>query len=188
MKTSMAAVLMTAMFLGSGCSHAKNNSEDTSSMIDMKNAKDWCAGRYTIKLPQNTKFFNGADTFNSFEITSKIGATVSDLNQAYERNRKYFSRPISTIIIDNPAKKIGNKTVRIFSAKAGTIKGAPLDLMAYVLDRNVLFTIKIPYMPEKKDLVFSELDHIITGLTARDNNTVPKESGVCITNGFIKVY
>ncbi len=186
MKTSLKLVMLTALIFGSGCSHAKNGSESANIMIDMKNAKDWCAGRYTIKIPSTAQSFAGGDKFNSFLIKSKLGANASDLNKAYELIVKEYTNSISKIDLNPPEKKVGSKTVRIFAAKGGTIKGAPSDLYAFILDRNVLFTLNIPYMPDKKQIVLDELDFIISGLSARNSNVIPKEKGVCITNGFIK--
>ncbi|WP_411691565.1 T6SS immunity protein Tli4 family protein [Acinetobacter gandensis] len=186
MKTIIKLALMTSMFIGTGCSHTNNNSKGFSPMVDLKSAKSFCAGRYTIQLPNNAVQFGGGDKYNSFLITSKTGSSVADLNAEYASVKRYFSGKVSTIILDTELKKVGSKSVRIFSGIPGTIEGAPLQLKFWVLDRNTLFKFEIPYMPEKKDLVFDEMNKIIANISARNNDTVPSERGVCILNGFIK--
>lgn len=179
-------VMLTALFLISGYSFANKNSEGSTPMIDLDNTKDWCAGRYTFKLPINSKLNNGADRYNSFTIKSKEGATISDLNNAYATIRGDYTNSVSKIILDNPEKRVGNKITRLFVGKTGTFDGVPNHLYAFILDRNILFTFEIPFMPEKQALVYSEMDKILQSIQARDNNTIPDERGVCITNGFIK--
>lgn len=186
MKTSIKLALMASMFISAGCSHANNNSEGSSSMVDLKNSKSFCAGRYTIQLPKNAVQFGGGDKYNSFQITSKTGSSVADLNAEYAAVKKYFSGNVSQITLDTELKKVGSKSVRIFSGKPGTIKNAPLQLKFWVLDRNTLFKFEIPYMLDKKEIVFDEMNKIIANISARNNNTIPNEKGICILNGFIK--
>ena len=61
-----------------------------------------------------------------------------------------------------------------------------MDLFGFVLDRGTLFKIEISYVKENKDLVTDELHRIINALSARSINSIPKEKGICITNGFIQ--
>ena len=187
MKISIKLALLTAMFIGTGCSHANNTvSKGVSSMVDLSNAKNGCAGRYTIQLPKNAVQFGGGDIFNSFEINSVTGSSVDALNAEFDSQKEYFSHGVSTITVESPLKKMGSKSYRIFSGKPGTVEGAPLLLKFWVLDQSVLFTFEIPYMPEMKDVVFKEMDMIIANLSARNNNSVPTSKGICILNGFIK--
>lgn len=186
MKTSINALFLTTMFLISGCSHGDNKLEGPNVIVDLKNAKDWCAGRYTLKLPAGTALSIGSDSYHSFEIKSETGASIGTFDSAHKAILQDYSSSVSTIILDGPEKKIGNKTTRIFDAKAGRIKGAPLRLHGLLLDRGVLFNIYISYDADKKDVVYSEMDRLLNNLSARSNNTIPKDKGVCIYNGFIK--
>ncbi len=186
MKTIVKLALMTSMFISASYSHANNNSKVFSPMVDLKNAKSFCAGRYTIQLPKNVEQIAGGDIFNSFQIKSKTGSSVAELNAEYASLKDYFTSKVSKITLDTELKIFVSKSVRIFSGKAGTIEGAPLQLHFWVLDRNTLFKFEIPYMPEKKGLVFDEMNKIIANISARNNDTVPSEKGVCILNGFIK--
>lgn len=187
MKATMKVAVFTAVFLGTGCSHADNNLKSPNSMSEMKNAKSWCAGRYTIKLPSTAKIMTSYDDFNSFTIKSRTGTSIKDFNDAfnYQLNR-YTKSSVSAVLMDSGDRKVGSKTYRILAVRAGTIKNAPLQLFAFVFDRNVLFSIELPYKADKKDIVFDELNYLIAGLSSRNSNTIPSQKGVCIANGFIK--
>ncbi|MDN5488865.1 MAG: hypothetical protein L0G93_09610 [Acinetobacter sp.] len=186
MKTRLKIALISTVFLISSCTYANNNKEDSNSMLDLNNTKDWCSGRYTFKLPQSAILSGGGDNFHSFKITSKVNATQADLDMAYKNLLKEHSSPVTKIILDSPQKKIGNKIIKVFSGKLGTAERGALDAYGFALDKGVLFSLKLTYSLSKKDIVFSELNEILVNLTARNNNQIPKEAGICIANGFIK--
>lgn len=187
MNVNVRAVLFSAVVLVSGCSQAKNV-EETNSMLDLKNTKDWCVGRYTFKLPKNAVLKSGTDFYNSFQITSYTNANTDKLNKEYTDaiNEYNANTRLRKLIFELPTKVSGSKTVKIFSGKFGSNPISPMDLFGFVLDRGTLFKIKISYVNEKKDLVTSELNRIVNGISARSNNSIPKEKGICIANGFIQ--
>lgn len=187
MNTNIKAVLCSAFFLVSGCSHAKNI-EESNSMLDLNNTKDWCVGRYAFKLPKNAVLKSGTDFYNSFKITSYTNANTDKLNKEYTDAIKEYNANtrVRKLIFELPTKVSGPKTIRIFSGKFGSNPISPMDLFGFVLDRGTLFKIEISYVNEKKDLVASELNRIVNALSARSNNSIPKEKGVCIANGFIQ--
>ena len=187
MNTNFKAVLFSAAVLVSGCSQAKNV-EESNSMLDLKNTKDWCVGRYTFKLPKNAVLTGGTDFYNSFQITSYANANTAKLNYEYTDaiNEYNANTKVRKLIFELPTKVSGSKTIKIFSGKFGSNPISPMDLFGFVLDRGTLFKIEISYVNENKDLVTDELNRIINALSVRSNNSIPKEKGVCITNGFIQ--
>ena len=186
MNTNIKAVLFSAIFLVSGCSQAKNI-EESNSMLDLKNTKDWCVGRYAFKLPKNAVLTGGTDFYNSFQIKSYTNADVSKLNSEYKNAFERYSGNLGVrkVVFELPSKKLGTKDIKVFSGKLGSYPKGPMDLFGFVLDRGTLFKIEISYVMENKDLVTDELNRIINALSARSNNSIPKEKGICITNGFI---
>ena len=187
MNTNFKAVLFSAAVLVSGCSQAKNV-EESNSMLDLKNTKDWCVGRYTFKLPKNAVLTGGTDFYNSFQITSYANANTAKLNYEYTDaiNEYNANTKVRKLIFELPTKVSGSKTIKIFSGKFGSNPISPMDLFGFVLDRGTLFKIEISYVKENKDLVTDELHRIINALSARSINSIPKEKGICITNGFIQ--
>lgn len=187
MNTNFKAVLFSAAVLVSGCSQAKNV-EESNSMLDLKNTKDWCVGRYTFKLPKNAVLTGGMDFYNSFQITSYANANTAKLNYEYTDaiNEYNANTKVRKLIFELPTKVSGSKTIKIFSGKFGSNPISPMDLFGFVLDRGTLFKIEISYVKENKDLVTDELHRIINALSARSINSIPKEKGICITNGFIQ--
>ena len=187
MNTNFKAVLFSAAVLVSGCSQAKNV-EESNSMLDLKNTKDWCVGRYAFKLPKNAVLTGGTDFYNSFKITSYTNANTEKLNKEYADAIKEYNvnTRLRKLIFELPTKVSGSKTIKIFSGKLGSNPISPKDLFGFVLERGTLFKIEISYVDEKKDLVTSELNRIVNGISARSNNSIPKEKGICIANGFIQ--
>ena len=187
MNINLKAVLFSAIFLVSGCSQAKNI-EESNSMLDLKNTKDWCVGRYAFKLPKNAVLTGGTDFYNSFQIKSYTNANTAKLNSEYIGIFNDYNKntKASKLIFELPTKVSGSKTIKIFSGKFGSHPSGPMDLFGFVLDRGTLFKIEISYVNENKDLVTDELNRIINALSVRSNNSIPKEKGVCITNGFIQ--
>ncbi len=187
MNTNFKAVLFSAAVLVSGCSQAKNV-EESNSMLDLKNTKDWCVGRYTFKLPKNAVLTGGADFYNSFEIKSYAYADVKKLNSVYQSdfNKYNTGTKVTTVHYELPTQESGTKTIRVFSGRLGSDPSIPSKLLGYVLDKGTLFVIKISFEKEKKDLATTEFNRLIDSISARGNNTIPKEKGICITNGFIK--
>lgn len=187
MNTNFKAVLFSAAVLVSGCSQAKNV-EESNPMLDLKNTKDWCVGRYTFKLPKNAFLTGGTDFYNSFQIKSYTNANTAKLNSEYKSAFDRYSGNLGVrkVIFELPIKEVGTKAIKVFSGKLGSHPRGPMDLLGFVLDRGTLFKIEISYVTENKDLVTDELNRIINALSARSNNSIPNEKGICITNGFIQ--
>ena len=149
MNTNFKAVLFSAAVLVSGCSQAKNV-EESNSMLDLKNTKDWCVGRYAFKLPKNAVLTGGTDFYNSFKITSYTNANTEKLNKEYADAIKEYNvnTRLRKLIFELPTKVSGSKTIKIFSGKLGSNPISPKDLFGFVLERGTLFKIEISYVDE----------------------------------------
>ena len=113
---------------------------------------------------------------------------MKKLNSVYQSdfNKYNTGTKVTTVHYELPTQESGTKTIRVFSGRLGSDPSIPSKLLGYVLDKGTLFVIKISFEKEKKDLATTEFNRLIDSISARGNNTIPKEKGIYKTNGFIK--
>jgi hypothetical protein len=56
----------------------------------------------------------------------------------------------------------------------------------WILDGKTLFNISGPFAPQYTAQIMDAISNLSQNLVARNNNTIPKQDGICIINGLIK--
>ena len=174
----------------SACGYAGINKESEigKTMIDLNNMRDWCVGRYSFKLPKDAKIINESINYDSFKIESKTKATKVDFDQAVAKDLASYNDGIKLLLEETPLKNVNNKTIKIFWGKLSKKRPTlgTTQVFGYVLDRGTLFLIKGNYSEKFKQESRDGIQYLVQNLSARDNNKIPTEQGICLKNGFIK--
>lgn len=153
----------------------------------LEKKQNWCLGRYSFEIPINYKILGVTDKFDSFVIKSENGK-YSNFIDAIEETHSYYSRGRRVVIkeTDTPKESNSKLTKIIWADSDKTTDKGMIKVYAYILDRGTLFTVEGGYSEEFKAESNESIQNIVNNLTARQNNSLPKENGVCIANGFIK--
>jgi hypothetical protein len=168
-----------------GYSYANSNNGINMDALDKK--QDWCVGRYSFQIPKNPTILGVTDKFDSFVIESTNGK-YSDFIESIEETRNYYSRGRRSILkeTETPKESQQKLTKIIWGDLDKTTDKGMINIVAYILDQNTLFTIKGGYSDTFKAQSDESINNIIKNLIARKNNIIPKENGICIANGFIR--
>ena len=157
-------------------------------MINLKNTKSYCLGRYVVDIPAEANPLNRYDQYDSFIIKVKENATRQDFDAAVEKWRKDYSKGNRKIFDDPQEQKFEGRSTKIFKGKLADKKILPFDIFGIVLDKKTLFLIEGNHsdMPKWTEGSNEAMQHLIQNLRYRPEHEIPKESGQCIYQGFIK--
>lgn len=191
-KLASVLVLATTIF-NTSCSYvgtAQNNQLGKSmSTINLEDTKTWCLGRYAFEIPAEANVFGQSVNFDTFRIEVKNNATKVDYDQAVEKIRNDYKTEGKRILLDDkPEVKYGQRLTKIIRGKYSSDPLVPIDVFAFVLDKNTLFLIEGGYGNREANKLRSDetIEHIVKNLRARGDHEVPAEAGFCIDKGFIK--
>lgn len=187
-KTITVFVLLCILSLGSDLVQAKNNNSKTSEaqMINLKQTKPYCIGRYVVDIPAEAQPLNRYDQYDSFIIKVKNNATRQDFNAAIEKVRKEYTGRWY-IAEDPPEQNVTSRLTKTIKAKTSRDPEDPFDVFGFVLDKSTLFLIEGNHSSTPKWTEGSNkaMRHVIQNLRYRPEHEIPKESGQCIYQGFI---
>lgn len=186
------AVLLISSMLGiSGCGYAENNKESETGkiMIDLNNMQDWCVGRYTFKLPKDVSIIDETINYDTFKIETKTKTTRTEFDEAIKEVESKYSTKEDFIKDRTSVETQGSVISKIIWGHSTFANGRlPVDVYAFVYDQSIrtFFKITGSYSKKNEDKSINGIKYLVKNLKARDNNKIPKESGICFKNGFIK--
>ena len=184
-----ASLLLTACVFSAGCVSAKSDIKNTgSNMINLEQTKTYCIGRYTVEIPAEANALKRYDQYDSFIIKVKENATRQDFDAAVQKWRSDYSKGNRKIFEDPQEQKIEGRMTKVFKGKLEDDKRLPFMVAAFVWDKKTLFLIEGNHsdMPKWTESSNEAMQHLIKNLRYRPEHEVPKETGQCIYQGFIK--
>ncbi|MDQ9010927.1 T6SS immunity protein Tli4 family protein [Acinetobacter gerneri] len=191
-KLASVLVLATTIF-NTSCSYAgisqSNQFGGNMNMINLQDTKTWCLGRYAFEIPAEANVFGQSVNFDTFRIKVKSNASKADYDQSVEKIRNDYKTEGKRILLDDkPEVKYGQRLTKIIRGKYSSDPLVPIDVFAFVLDKNTLFLIEGGYGNREANKLRSDetIEHIVKNLRARGDHEVPAEAGFCIDKGFIK--
>lgn len=158
------------------------------SMMNLQKTKTYCIGRYVVDIPAEANPLTRYDQYGSLRIKVKENATRQDFDQAIEKVRKEYSEGGWFITEDPQTQKIDSRLTKKIKGKKSKSAGNPFSVFGFVLDKNTLFLIEGGHSdkPEYTQRSNDTMQHILKNLHARGEHQIPKETGQCIYQGFIK--
>lgn len=181
--------LKSLIFVSTICISCWSNATSTieGNMNSLDKKQQWCTGRYSFEIPKNHEIIGVTDKYDSFVIESELATYIDFLNSIQVTQKEYTVGNSVIIKETETPKESKQKLTKIIwgDIDKSTNKGLT-HVIAFVLDKGILFKIKGSYSEAYKDESFESINNVVTNLTARNNNTIPIEKGVCILNGFIK--
>ncbi len=184
-----ASLLLTTCVFNAGCTSAKSEIKNTgNNMINLEKTKTYCIGRYTVDIPAEANPLPRYDQYDSFIIKVKENATRQDFDAAIQKVRKEYSEGDWFITDDPQEQKIENRIAKVIKGKTSKDKGDPFTVFGFVLDKKTLFLIEGNHsdLPKWTEGSNEAMQHLIRNLRFRPENEIPKETGQCIYQGFIK--
>ena len=182
-------LLIAVCISTTGCATAKSELKDAGkTMINLEKTKTYCLGRYAVEIPAEANPLERYDKYDSFIIKVKENATRQDFDAAIQNVRKEYSRSDWHITEDPQEQQFESRLTKILKGKTSKDKGDPLDVFGFVLDKKTLFLIKGGHsdMPKWTEQSNEAMQHLVQNLRYRPEHEIPKESGQCIYQGFIK--
>ncbi|RKG29852.1 T6SS immunity protein Tli4 family protein, partial [Acinetobacter rongchengensis] len=143
---------------------------------------------YAVEIPAEANPLERYDQYDSFIIKVKENATRQDFDAAIQNVRKEYSRSDWHITEDPQEQQFESRLTKILKGKTSKDKGDPFDVFGFVLDKKTLFLIEGNHsdMPKWTEQSNEAMQHLVQNLRYRPEHEIPKESGQCIYQGFIK--
>lgn len=189
--SGLKSLMIAGFFSLSGCSNAANNVANNKG-VDMSKYDEmvnWCVGRYAFQVPKNATLNGGSDEYDSFRIESILSSSMDAFNTEIKKIEKKYSELDYYVKDQTQIVTNGNQVSKIIWGHSTFAKGRiPVSVFAFVYDKSArtLFKIKGTYAKEYEAESIDGIRYLVKNISARNNNIIPKESGICIQNGFIK--
>ena len=185
-KTALLAFFLS--FFIFGCSKAENEliAQNQFNQIEMES---WCVGRYAFQVPKNSTLNGGSDEYDSFKIDSVLSSSMDAFNAEIKKIEKKYSELDYYVKDQTQIETHGMQVSKIIWGHSTFAQGrTPVEVYAFVYDKSArtLFKIKGTYSKEYEAESIASIKYLVKNISARNNNIIPKESGICIQNGFIK--
>ena len=186
-KTALLAFFLS--FFIFGCSQAENEliAPNQFNQIEMGN---WCIGRYAFQVPKNATLMGESDEYDSFRIESILSSSMDAFNAEIKKVEDEYKKDKDDYIKDQTQVETNRMQVsKIIWGHSTFAKGrTPVKVFAFVYDQSArtLFKITGTYSKEYEEESIASIKYLVKNISARNNNIIPKESGICIQNGFIK--
>jgi hypothetical protein len=185
-KTVLLAFFMS--FFIFGCSQAENEliAQNQFNQIEMEN---WCIGRYAFQVPKNATLNGGSDKYDSFKIESVLSSSMDAFNAEIKKIQQKYSEGKYYIKDQTQIETHGMQVSKIIWGRYKYVRDeGPVYVYSFVYDQSarILFKIKGTYSKKYEEESIESIKYLVKNISARNNNIIPKESGICIQNGFIK--
>ncbi|WP_434107654.1 T6SS immunity protein Tli4 family protein [Paraburkholderia caffeinilytica] len=157
--------------------------------------RPWCIGRFVFDRPATSEISNQRYEFRGEKLETQYGASISDFHNktgALENTLRTKKRtnPSTGVEVDHawlerafsPTK---NSRVLVFQSGVAKYVKLPFKEESYVFDGNTLFHLVGGVGSEAIDQVEEIYNDTIRRIKARDNGSVPTESGFCFDGGIV---
>ncbi|MDO3664149.1 T6SS immunity protein Tli4 family protein [Acinetobacter higginsii] len=182
-------LLFTTCVFSVGCISAKSDIKNSvNDMVNLETTKSYCIGRYVVEIPAEANPLNRYDQYDSFIIKVKENATRQDFDEAVQKWRSDYSKGNRKIFEDPQEQKIDGRVAKVFKGKLADKEILPYDVAGFVLDQKTLFLIEGGHSnsPARTKKSNEAIQNLVKNLRYRNEHEIPKETGQCIYQGFIK--
>ncbi|QHH93795.1 hypothetical protein FPL18_08090 [Acinetobacter gyllenbergii] len=184
-----APLLFITCVFSVGCISAKSDIKNSvNDKVNLETTKSYCIGRYVVEIPAEANPLNRYDQYDSFIIKVKENATRQDFDEAVQKWRSDYSKGNRKIFEDPQEQKIDGRVAKVFKGKLADKEILPYDVAGFVLDQKTLFLIEGGHSnsPARTKKSNEAIQNLVKNLRYRNEHEIPKETGQCIYQGFIK--